>query len=130
MLADDLPRVLVVGVEVIGKRVQRDQSFNKQVSELDEEAELCDTGDQSVEILADAILHELDLLPLHQFTLSIVGAALGLARLFGDLVQLFQFDGAAQRIESFAVRGVIAALRPGRRGRLIFMRAMSGGSYR
>ena len=113
-LADDLARVFVVGVAVVDQRVQRDQSFDKQIGELDKESELGDADDQAVEVFADAILHELDLLPLHQLALGFVGAALGVAGLFGDLVKLFERDRAGDGFERFAMRRVIAAFGPWR----------------
>ena len=64
-LADDLARVLVVCVVVVGERIQRDQAFDEQVGQLDEETKLGDAGDQAVEVFADAVLHELDFFPFH-----------------------------------------------------------------
>ena len=56
----------------------------KEVVEFDEEAVLGAGENDSGEVFADAILHEADLLPLHEFAFGVVGAALGLAGLGGD----------------------------------------------
>ena len=56
--------------------------------QLDEEAVLRGADDQRVELLADALLHELDLLPLHQLALGIGGAALGLRAFVRDRAQI------------------------------------------
>jgi len=67
--------------------------FDEQVGEFDEEAELGDAGDQAVEVFAHAVLHELDLLPLHEFALGFVGATLGVAGFLGDVVEFVEWMG-------------------------------------
>ncbi len=115
VLSDDLARVFVVGVAVVDERVQRDESFDEKVGEFDEESELGDAGDETVEVFSDAVLHELDLLPFHEFAFGVVGTAFGLAGLFGDFVELFERDRSGERRVRFAMRGMIAALGPGGR---------------
>ena len=48
---------------------------------------------QRGKLLAHAVLHEADLLPLHQFAFGLGGAALGLAGLLGNLRQFGFGDG-------------------------------------
>ena len=102
-LADDLARVLVIGVMVVGERGQGNQSFDEQVVEFDEQAELRHADDQAFEHVADARLHELYFLPFHQLALGVVGAAFGLAGFFGDVVQFVERDRAAGGLEGFLV---------------------------
>ena len=56
--------------------------------ELDVQAERGDAGDVAVELVADLVRHEADLLPLHQLALGVVGAALALGRVARDLRQV------------------------------------------
>ena len=116
VLADDLARVLVVAVIVVGERVERDQAFDEQVGKFDEEAELGDAGDQAVEVFAHAVLHELDLLPFHEFALGLVGAALGVTGLFGDVVEFVESRWARRKARAPRVGGMVAAFGPGRWG--------------
>src|SRR4051812_17378061 len=54
-LADDLARVLAVGVAVVGERGERHQALDEQVFEFDEEAELGHADDERRELVADAV---------------------------------------------------------------------------
>ena len=65
------------------------------IGQLHEEAELGDADDQAVEVFAHTVLHEFDFLPLHQFAFGFVGAALGLAGFFGDVVKFVERNRAA-----------------------------------
>ena len=47
-----------------------------------------DAGDVAVELVADLVRHEADLLPLHQLALGVVGAALAFGRVARDLRQV------------------------------------------
>ncbi len=87
-LADDLVRVFAPGVAVVAQRVDGDQALDKKVGELDEEAVFGGVEHQGGKFLADAVLHEANLLPLHQLALGLGGAALGLAGFLGDLREL------------------------------------------
>src|SRR2546423_12780371 len=58
-LADDLADVLMISVLVARQRVDRDQAFDEEVGQLDEDAVLGGADDEGVEILADALGHEL-----------------------------------------------------------------------
>ena len=63
----------------IDERVwMRDEALDEEVVEFHEKAVLGAGQDGRLEVFADTILHELDLLPLHQFALGVVGATLGL----------------------------------------------------
>src|SRR5580704_4647293 len=114
-LPNDLSRVLVKGVAVVRQTVQRDQSLNKQIGKLHKESKLGDAGDEAIEVFADAVLHELGFLSLHQLPLGIAGAPLGPARLFGNLMQFLQPKRATQGFERLPVSGVVASFGP--RGR-------------
>src|SRR5258708_865580 len=114
VLADDFARALMVGVTIVGQRIERDQALNEQIAQLDEETELGHAGNEAVEVLAHAVLHELYFLPRHQFALGVISASLGLTGLFGDVVEFLDRDGPAQGFERFAVRGMVTTLRPGR----------------
>ena len=80
----DLPIGIAKHIAVVLQRCQRHKPFNKQIVQLHEEPILRTRENDGVEVLADAVLHELDLLPLDQFALRIVGTPLRLARLHGD----------------------------------------------
>ena len=84
-LADDLVCVLAPGVAVVAQRVDGHQAFDKQIGQFDEQAVFVGVQHQRGKLLADAILHEADLLPLHEFAFGLCGAALGLAGFFGNL---------------------------------------------
>src|SRR5205814_10513225 len=96
-LADDFAGVLVIGVAIVSEAGERHQAFNKEIRQFDEEAEFRDTDDESVEIFANAILHEFDFLPFHQLAFGSVGATFGLAGLFGYIVKLFDGDWTSKR---------------------------------
>ena len=96
-LADDLAGGFVEGVAVVVHGVERDEALDEEVGEFDEDSVLGDADDESVEVFADAVGHELHLLPLDQFALGGVGAALGEAGVFGLMVEFGLGDGARER---------------------------------
>ena len=53
-------------------------AFDEVLDQLDVESERAHAGDVAVELVADLVRHEADLLPLHELPLRIVGAALPL----------------------------------------------------
>ncbi len=71
---------LEVAILVIRQRRQMDEPFDERVGQLDEQAVRADTGHVTVELLADPVRHEADLLPLHQFALGLGRAPLPLRR--------------------------------------------------
>ena len=73
----------------VGEGLDGDEALDEEVVELDEEAVLGAGEDGGLEVFADAVLHELDLLPLHQLALGVVGAALGLGGFEGDGGEFF-----------------------------------------
>ena len=91
-IADDLVGVFAPGVAVVAQRVDRDQPFDEQVGEFHKEAKLGGIEDEPGEFFAHAILHEADLFPFHEFAFGFGGAALGLARLLGDLREFGFWD--------------------------------------
>src|SRR5258708_7568 len=91
-LANDLARVLVISVMIVGQSGEGDESFYEHVRELDEGAVFGDANDEAIEIFADTVLHEFCFLPFHQLAFSVIGPAFGLAGFFGDRVQLLQRD--------------------------------------
>src|SRR6202521_57973 len=123
-LSNNLPRVLVIQVTVVAEGVEWDQPFDEKVGQFDEETKLGNAGDETVEILSHASLHELDLLPFHEFAFGVVGAALGLAGLLGDVVKFVERNGSAESFGGFAISGMIATLRPGR-GRITVRAGMT-----
>src|SRR5579883_1626961 len=58
-LADNLAVVFPIREAVAGQRIERDQSFDEQIGELDKKAEARGGDDQRVELVAGAIDHEL-----------------------------------------------------------------------
>ena len=56
------------------------QAFDHVLDELHEQAERGDAGDVAVELVADLVVHEPDLLPLDQFPLGLVGPPLPVRR--------------------------------------------------
>ena len=91
-LADDLLGIFVIRVAVVGERGKRDQAFDEEVHQFDKHAELGDADDQTLKFLAYAVLHEFDLLPLHQLAFGVIGPAFGKTRLLRDFVQHFYRD--------------------------------------
>ena len=100
-LANDLVRVFAPRVAVVAQRVDRNQAFDKQVGEFDEEAVLGGVEHQRGKFLANPVLHEAHLFPLHQLALGFGSAALGLAGFLGDLRQL-GFGNRRLSAEAFA----------------------------
>ncbi len=82
--SDDFAGVFAVGVVVVAERVDGNESLDEEVVELDEEAVFGGVENHGVEVFADAVAHELDLLPLDEFAFGFGGAALGLAGFLGD----------------------------------------------
>ncbi len=66
-----------------------------------------------------------DFFPLHEFAFGFVGTALGVAGLFGDVVQFVDRDRSAERFEGVAMRRMIAAFGP-RRRRIFLILACRG----
>ena len=114
----------MIHVTVVAEGVEWDQPFDEKVGQFDEETKLGNAGDETVEILSHAFLHELHLLPFHEFAFGVVGAALGLAGLLGDVVKFVERNGSAERFGGFAISGMIATLRPGR-GRITVRACMT-----
>ena len=75
-------------VVVVGHRRDVHQALDEVLDELDVEPEGADAGDVAFELVADLVRHEADLLPLHELALGIVGAALPLGRVAGDVRQV------------------------------------------
>src|SRR2546423_8605242 len=132
-LARDLLGVLAVSVAVVRHRRERHEAFDEHIEQLDEEAELGHADDQSLELFADAIAHELDLLPLHQLALGVVGAALGLAGFVGDLVQHVERNdlGNVRLLVAFALAAAmrLRALGPRTRRFAVRRRALPGRRF-
>ena len=84
VVADDLAGVLAIGVDVVEQAAEGNEPLDEEIGELDEEAVFGGVHHHRVEVFADAVLHELDLLPLHQLALGFGGTALVVATLFGD----------------------------------------------
>ena len=81
-------RTLDEPVVVVGHRRDVDHALDEVLDQLDEQAERRHAGDVAVELVADLVGHEADLLPLHQLALGVVGAPLALGRVPGDLRQV------------------------------------------
>ena len=77
------------------------------------QAERADAGDVAVELVADLVGHEPDLLPLHQLALGVVGPALALRRVARDLGQILRQLGSPVLGHR---RAAIRAARDGRPG--------------
>ena len=92
-LADNLMRILAPGVAVVAQRVDGHQPFDKQIGQLDKEPVFSGVQHQRGKLLADLVLHEANLLPLHQLAFGLGCASLGLAGLFGNLRQFGLGDG-------------------------------------
>src|SRR5207247_8438291 len=88
---------------------ERHEAFDEEICEFDEEAEFRDTNDESIEIVADAILHEFDFVPFHQLAFSLVRTPLSLAGLFGNVMKLFDGDRTSKRFGG----SVLSSLWPG-----------------
>ena len=92
-LADDLVCVFAPGEAVAAQGVDGDEALDEEIGELDEEAVFGGVEHQGGKLVADAVLHEANLLPLDQLALGLGGAALGLAGFFGDLGEFGLGDG-------------------------------------
>ena len=99
-LADDFVRVLAPGVAVGAQSVDGDEALDEEIGELDKEAEFGGVEDESGELVADAVLHEANFLPLDKLALGFGGAALGVAGFFGDLGEFGFGDGRWDRAEA------------------------------
>jgi hypothetical protein len=66
-----------------------DEPFNEVLDKLNEQAIWSNAGNVTVELVADFVCHEADLLPLQQLAFRIVRPALPLGRVPGDLGELF-----------------------------------------
>src|SRR5256885_6580178 len=75
-------------VIVVGHRRYVNKALDEVLDQLDEETEGRDPSDEALELVADLVGHELDLLPLQQLALRIVGAPLHLRGVASDLWQL------------------------------------------
>ena len=95
----DLARVLAKSVVVALQAHDGHQALDEEAVELDKAAVLGHAQDHGVKVVADAVLHEFDLLPLHQLALGVVGAALRLAGFIGNLGEL-DFARAAEPVAS------------------------------
>src|SRR5271154_519454 len=94
---DNLPVSIAKKAPVILQRTQRHKPFNEKIIQLNKETVLRARKNDCVEVLANAILHELDLLPLDQLPLCIIGASLSLARLRRNRTQLRLWNRSLQR---------------------------------
>ena len=95
-LAHDFVRVFAPGVAVAAQGVDGDEALDEEIGELDEEAVFGGVEDKRGKLVADAVLHEADLLPLDQLALGFGGAALGLAGFVGDLGEFGLGDGGCR----------------------------------
>src|ERR1051326_2682387 len=100
-LADDLPRVLAEGITIVGQAPERHQPFDEQIFQFDEQPILRDADHQPRELFAQALLHELHLLPLDEFAFGIGCAALGFAGRFANVVE-FLFADWRRKVPRFA----------------------------
>src|SRR5262249_57279820 len=82
---------VVVAIEVINQRANRYEAFNIKIIKLDEEAEIANVNDHSVELFAQAFSHEDGFAPLINLVFGGVRGSFALARFFGD-----QFEGAVR----------------------------------
>ena len=88
VLAAQDVRTLDEPVVVVGHRRDVNHALDEVLDQLDEQAERGDAGDVALELVADLVRHEADLLPLHQLALRVVGAALALGRVARHLRQV------------------------------------------
>ncbi len=86
--ADDFVCVFAPSVAIVAQRIDRHQSLDEEIGQFDKEPVFRGVQHQAGKFLADAVLHEADFLPLHQFALSFGGAALGEAGFLRNLGQL------------------------------------------
>ena len=85
--------VLAEDVAIVAHGIEGDEAFDEEVSEFDEETVLGGVEDEGMEFFADAVLHEADFFPFHEFAFGFGGAALGLAGFRGDLCEFGFGDG-------------------------------------
>ena len=88
VLAAQHVRALDEPVVVVGHRRDVDHAFDEVLDQLDEQAEGGDAGDVAVELVADLVRHEADLLPLDQLALGLGGAPLALGGVPAHLRQV------------------------------------------
>src|SRR5262245_37941199 len=81
VLALEDVRPLPEPVVVVGHRRDVDEPLDEVLDQLDEEPERGHAGDVAVDLVADLVRHEADLLPLHQLALCLVGAPLAIRRM-------------------------------------------------
>ena len=92
-LADNFMRVLAPGVAIGTQRIDGHEALDKEIGELDKEAEFGGVEDEGGELVADAVLHEANFLPFDQLALSFGGAALVVAGFLGNLGEFGFGDG-------------------------------------
>ena len=88
VLAAQRVRRFEEAIVVVGHARDVDESLDEVLGQLDEQPERGHAGDVAVELVADLVGHEADLLPLHQLPLRIVGAALHLGGVARDFRQV------------------------------------------
>src|SRR5205823_1344789 len=91
-LAADLAGALIDIPPVIEELFIADQAVDEVFADLHEEAEVGDAGDDAHELLADALLEELEDFYLAEFALGVVGSALGEADVLADFLELVVGD--------------------------------------
>ena len=67
--------ILVVNVLIARQRINRHQAFDEQIRQFDKQTVPRRADHQSIEFIADAVLHELRFLPFHKFAFGIGGPA-------------------------------------------------------
>jgi hypothetical protein len=87
ILANDGAQALAVDVLVIDQGIERYKTFHEEIRQLHEESVLGQADDERVKFVAEVLRHEVDLLPLHQFALGVLGAALGFGSFRGEGVE-------------------------------------------
>ena len=82
-------RLLDEAVVVVGHRRDVHHAFDEVLDQLDVQAEGADAGDVALELVADLVRHEADLLPLHQLALGVGGPTFALGGVARHLGQVF-----------------------------------------
>src|SRR2546426_9325242 len=83
-LAYKLVLAFLIVVNIIDKGRDMNQAFDEEFAQLDVETVFLHPGYDPVELLADALSHEVRLAPVHQLAFGVRGSALPLARLIAD----------------------------------------------